>query len=363
MSSKTIYTEDFLRSLPHLPSKCTIQDRPKKVDPKFFEGGSVYSYKKLQEKIDFVHGFTPDGRSWITILPELLDSEYMGGRVAIPMRCELHGWFLRTPHSIIQGVCVKCGVEQSASKTSKTKFTQEEFIEEVSKIDNGLELITDGLVYEGTAKKYPMYCKIHGTVMMIGGNILKGYGCTKCSGKGKTWDDIISHIDQNHDEHYIYCITENPRSKDKVKIWCKHHGMFEQELSSHLMGAKCPTCHYISNKPHASDESAKKRRGIFYWVEVYDKINDVMYHKIGVTSRSVKERFKPKRYGDFDIKVIETVKKSLFDCYKFESDVLKEMQVCGRPRFELKGRFEGWTECFLPEHYDPSIHFNKKAPK
>lgn len=59
------------------------------------------------------------------------------------------------------------------------------------------------------------------------------------SRKTKTWITKAINI---HGDIYDYSLVEYTRSKDKVNINCKIHGVFEQRASNHLVGRGCPEC-------------------------------------------------------------------------------------------------------------------------
>lgn len=60
--------------------------------------------------------------------------------------------------------------------------------------------------------------------------------------------DFISRARILHNNRYDYSLTEYTVARDKVKIICKIHGMFEQRAYTHLKGCGCPECGKISSK-------------------------------------------------------------------------------------------------------------------
>lgn len=74
-------------------------------------------------------------------------------------------------------------------------------------------------------------------------------GCPKCA-KEKTSSTFkksrqyyIDRANEQFNHFYDYSlIPEEPFAKEKVKIVCPTHGIFEKQLSAHVHGAGCPVC-------------------------------------------------------------------------------------------------------------------------
>lgn len=79
-----------------------------------------------------------------------------------------------------------------------------------------------------------------------------------------TTKDFIRRAEQVHGQRYDYSQTEYTRSRDKVKIICRKHGVFEQRASSHLDGCGCPRCQAEWSDEHKANHaaSARKSRGM-----------------------------------------------------------------------------------------------------
>lgn len=60
--------------------------------------------------------------------------------------------------------------------------------------------------------------------------------------KKVTTEDYIKSANKKHGDRYDYSICLFTRSKDKVKIICRTHGIFEKRADSHLSGQGCPKC-------------------------------------------------------------------------------------------------------------------------
>lgn len=74
--------------------------------------------------------------------------------------------------------------------------------------------------------------------------------------KKKTYQEVITSFTNVHGDTYVYSLfTEYTGSKDKIKIICKEHGIFEQSPNHHSQGRGCPQCAII--------EAGKKHRKPF----------------------------------------------------------------------------------------------------
>ena len=83
----------------------------------------------------------------------------------------------------------------------------------------------------------------HGDFYIRACNHLLGTGCPKCGNRfSYTLDGWIRKANKIHNNKYDYTLIADTHGKSKGKIICPIHGVFEQELSSHLSGCGCPKC-------------------------------------------------------------------------------------------------------------------------
>ena len=97
--------------------------------------------------------------------------------------------------------------------------------------------------------KLPILCAKHGIFLKVQyDHINLSQGCPKCTSEGRV-NNTISFIEKAklvHRETYDYSLVEYTTTKQKVKILCKIHGIFEQAPKNHLNGNGCPKCGDIS---------------------------------------------------------------------------------------------------------------------
>jgi hypothetical protein len=161
--------------------------------------------------------------------------DYVNSRSKVKIICPIHGIFEQTPknHTINKCDCPKC---KGFNKDDN------DLIMQFKKIHG--ELYDYSLYkYNGTKKFSKFICKKHGIFEQYTYNHLKGFGCSKCSGRYKyTNQDFIEKANIVHNNIYDYTAVELININEKVKIICSKHGMFEQRGEDHIRGAGCPIC-------------------------------------------------------------------------------------------------------------------------
>jgi len=159
--------------------------------------------------------------------------EYSGIHNKVKIICPKHGVFEQAPSKHLNG----SGCKICSGKLLTTNI----FIDKANKIhDNYYDYsLVD---YKNNKVKVKIICPIHGTFEQLPADHLIGKGCPGCNGKHLNYIDIINKINIIHNQKYDYSLINYSGIKDKVKIICPIHGMFEQTLDAHLRGQGCPKC-------------------------------------------------------------------------------------------------------------------------
>lgn len=91
-------------------------------------------------------------------------------------------------------------------------------------------------------------CAKHGEFEQAPDGHLAGAGCPRC-GELRTGakrraglSKFIQKAKKKHGDYYDYSLVEYKTCKDKVKIVCPEHGVFEQTPDSHVQGKGCVEC-------------------------------------------------------------------------------------------------------------------------
>jgi len=167
--------------------------------------------------------------------------------------------------------------------------------------------------YKNSKTKIQIICKEHGVFEQRSNDHLMGKGCSKCSCNYRyNTEEVIEAFKKVHGDKYDYSLVEYINTKTPVKIICKEHGVFEQTSNNHLKEKGCPSCSINGPK--------QDKPGILYYLRV-EKDGMVAY-KIGITNRTVKERF------GSDMQYITILKEIYYEygeeCYQAEQHILKE---------------------------------------
>lgn len=111
-------------------------------------------------------------------------------------------------------------------------------------------------------EKIELLCSVHGSFSKTAGEILQKKLCPICSSKKRTenkfaisYKSKIKKVNIVHNNQYDYSLIDKTfKSKDKVKIVCSLHGVFEQVFSDHLRGSGCPKCAVQKNRNNPIDD-------------------------------------------------------------------------------------------------------------
>lgn len=118
---------------------------------------------------------------------------------------------------------------------------QDRFIEKCKKRHNNFYDYSK-VKYKGISKKIEVLCPKHGSFKILAERHLKGVSCPRCSGRVITTEDIIEKFLQVHKGRYGYSEAVYSKMRERVRIMCYTHGIFEQTPEIHLKGSGCPEC-------------------------------------------------------------------------------------------------------------------------
>ncbi|MFM2394653.1 MAG: phage Vi, partial [Bacteroidota bacterium] len=122
------------------------------------------------------------------------------------------------------------------------RLTTKDFIEK-SKNIHGEKYDYSLVNYINSVTKIEIICSEHGIFFQSPNKHLAKRGCPICGGKKEIHNvDIIDRFKKSHGGKYDYSLVEYKTSHDKVKIICKHHGVFEQRVDHHEGGQGCEEC-------------------------------------------------------------------------------------------------------------------------
>jgi len=228
-----------------------------------------------------------------------------------------------------------CKGRISSRKLKKYNITSEELYLMYNNMDKPKCLICNNDVkYMGFKRGYNNFCSI------------------KCSNKARDINSdnvydtasFIKKAKEVHGDLYDYSLVQYKNAQTKVKIICKEHGVFEQLPYNHNSGGKCFKCSYLSREKEIcwTSDRYKDTPTILYYI----RLKKQNLYKIGITKRSIKERFTKE-----ELKNIEVIFEDLYEdgskAFEKEYKILKENK-----KFQYKGPKilkKGNTELFIKD--------------
>lgn len=234
---------------------------------------------------------------------------YINNRTKVEIICKEHGSFLQIPNSHLSNKrgCPICGQIKCSKSNTKTKT---KFLKDANGI-HGTTYDYSLVHYITGYHKVELICKEHGSFWQIPKNHLNGFGCAKCGGVFKKDTRLfIEDATGIYGDLYSYSKTNYINNKTRVEIICKIHGSFWQKPNGHLSNQGCPKC--------ASSGFDTTKPAILYYLSVKGH----MAYKIGITNRSVNERYSNEELQDIEI-IEEWEFENGQEAYDKEQEILK----------------------------------------
>lgn len=174
--------------------------------------------------------------------------------------------------------------------------------------------------YINTVTKITINCPNHGNFQQSPEKHMAGQGCPTCGrntaakAKEKSTADFVKKARKIHGDNYDYADTIYVSAKAKLNIRCPQHGVFSQLASGHLSGYGCKHC-----ATHGKGRVDMTKPCKVYYLH----ITGTNLYKIGITTKSVEDRYRTK----FDRDQFTVVFTKFFDtgreAYEYEQALLK----------------------------------------
>ena len=164
-------------------------------------------------------------------------SVYFNRDTGLIIICNKHGEFIQKPRVHIQDRC-GCPKCDPTSILGNEKFIEKSIVKHGDKYDYSK------VEYTKNNEKVKIICKEHGEFEQQAAAHLKGQGCPSCytGNKKSNTKEFIEKSTLLHNGLYDYSLVEYKTKREKVKIICLDHGVFQQKASVHLSGHGCPIC-------------------------------------------------------------------------------------------------------------------------
>lgn len=169
--------------------------------------------------------------------------------------------------------------------------------------------------------RYGIYeCPVCHNLVEYTSKHIKRSGITRCVGcfhkeraKALANASFIQEATEIHEGKYTYEDVVYVTSKVKVTITCSVHGKFQQTPCNHKRGKGCPSCASYGFNPD--------KKAIIYYLKIEDTC--VKAYKIGVTNRTVKDRFNNVDLNKITILMTQEFDKGV-DALQMEQEILEQ---------------------------------------
>lgn len=195
--------------------------------------------------------------------------------------------------------------------------------------------------------------------------------CKRIKIKREADKKLISQLDFNSSKYEYIDTNINSSNNRKIIIKCKEHDeIFEQNIYGHLSGMNgCPICKHLNIQSLRMDKvklyseiyiEYGKKEGILYTLHFKHKFSNLEFIKIGITGRSIKERFQY-GYSDFNYEIInEEHMTNLETAIKERELSIKFLKFRKQLPDNIKNNFDGYSECYSMEILDAENHNRAK---
>ena len=267
---------------------------------------------------------------------------YTGSKSKVEIVCNKCGdtfWQAASSHLCGRG-CARCG--------HRKILTQQDFLDR-ARLAHGDKYDYTKAIYTKCLSKVTIICPEHGDFKITAICHINGRGCKLCTYENKaglfSFNDFVERAKEKHGNRYKYSEDKFTKISDKTKIYCQIHGWFEQKALLHSSGHGCPLCgHQIKgfSKNRFKKLCDKNNRGIgtLYLIKCW--ANKESFYKIGITSKSIKERYQSN--FPYDYKIIHSLKGDAELIFQLEK---KLHRLTRSSRYTPKIVFNGSSlECF-----------------
>lgn len=255
---------------------------------------------------------------------------YVNGTTKVNIVCPTHGSFMQSPvcHVAQKSKCPEC--------CGKKKKTTESFINDAIRVHNN-KYLYDNVNYINNKIKVDITCPEHGDYKQLPSFHLQGQGCPRCYGNAKiSKEEFYKKVKEIHEEKYEY-FDDYVKMRQKIKIKCPKHGIFNQLAMSHYSGHGCQRC---------AKAGFDKSLPSFLYVQEITKDDLIIAYKFGITNKEPNERMKKQSYStSLKQKLYFTHEDNGDNIYLIEQNLKKIMKTSYLPKGEFP---DGYTETISP---------------
>lgn len=229
---------------------------------------------------------------------------YINSKTKVEVICKEHGSFHTVPSSLLQGMgCPECG-KLKIGKAQSLELS--EFMERVKTLHGDKFKIYED-TYINKKSNVDIECEIHGRLSVNATQFLRShYGCPKCGNdqapKTKTtkFEEFKRRVEERFGDKFILIEDSYINLRKPVQAICKEHGQVTvnpRALTNGTYG--CPKCAFKNSLKNYFDMPTK-----VYYIQLTDEYGK-KYYKIGITVKSLKQRFYNLKKFNMKIRIID----------------------------------------------------------
>lgn len=220
-------------------------------------------------------------------------------------------------------------------------------------------------LYTDSYHKVLIRCKEHGCFFEVDPSrflTTQINSCPECNGNRLTEEEFLSRAKKRH-PFLDFSKAKYKTYLDNIVVICPEHGEFSKQAKRILSGQEniCPGCikeiqeQAVDRYSYYLKSEKGSEPGIFYKLKVTHKQSNLEFIKIGITSTYIVDRYKDKRYSDFEFEVLDEVHTTNLEASLLEREYKKTNK---ENRFYLPKDvwFGGRTELYEFDGYHQLLH-------
>lgn len=183
--------------------------------------------------------------------------DYINNYTKVCIVCPKHGEFWQSPKNHL----IQMGCPSCGKESTKEKRlrTNDEFISDCKRI-LGDYLFFDKTNYVHSKKKVIITCPIHGDFSVYPCQVYRGEGCPKCSSEQRKKENanrFFENANIKYECKYDYSKSIYINSQTKLEVICPKHGSFWITPNTHLTYCGCPHCSESSGEKMVRERLSK----------------------------------------------------------------------------------------------------------
>lgn len=297
----------------------------------------------------------------------------------VEIGCPVHGTFLQTPvtHLVSTYGCPKCAnlekkgnAEALKASNNARKVKTAEFVRRATQT-HGNKYDYSQAVCNSSKSKVSIICPTHGLFQQLVGEHMAGQGCRQRANTAigdkqrQSPEEFLKRAKPVHGDKYDYSKMVYVTALAPITLRCPVHGEFTQTPNTHLRSG-CRKCAdddlpgAYSLKVLSRDLELAARSATLYYL-FFESESGERFYKIGITLKSINQRFAGYGGAGYTFKVLGEKKMSLMDAFKTEQ-TLVTAHVKSHHYTPLRGnreqtmKFGGRKECFTTALPPSLIH-------